>query len=98
MSTHDSQLCWACAKAVNKGCSWSARFEPVEGWKAKEVMLNEYPSYQIYECPEFENDGACETCRHKRGKEEHCIGCMYFEESGKRTKVRWEGKHIEISK
>ena len=51
-------LCWRCAKAINNGCSWSERFEPVQGWTAVPTKINcEYymaDSYRVIDCPEFE--------------------------------------------
>lgn len=56
--THASTLCWRCAKSVNNGCSWSARFEPVQGWTAEETVLKRIgiggKSYLVIDCPEFE--------------------------------------------
>lgn len=62
------QLCWDCKKSVNSGCSWSANFEPVEGWEAVKVeryvattkeqkrVVNGDVGYAIYNCPEFDPD------------------------------------------
>lgn len=61
------QLCWFCEKACKK-CSWSKKFKPVEGWKAKPTKVYRHTirykdgtekkvyqdSYDIRECPEFE--------------------------------------------
>ena len=51
-------LCWRCAKAINNGCSWSERFEPVQGWTAVEtgIKMNGImdKSYLVKDCPEFE--------------------------------------------
>lgn len=54
------QLCWRCVKATG-GCSWSARLEPVEGWKAKKVKRMGYyceanEGWEITACPQFEED------------------------------------------
>lgn len=47
-------LCWICKKAIY-GCSWSQRFEPIPGWKAKPVKLRGgADSYRVQECPLFE--------------------------------------------
>lgn len=59
-------LCWGCEKAGGK-CSWSKKFEPVEGWVAiptkvlvgrgskatgrKRIYID---SYDVYSCPEYE--------------------------------------------
>lgn len=53
-------LCWGCANCYN-GCSWSRKFEPVDGWKAiptsKGVTYGdrkkEVKSFFVVECPEF---------------------------------------------
>ena len=58
------QLCWCCSKACG-GCSWSRKFEHVEGWKATHHRLcfekakngrksRWVDTYDIQECPEFE--------------------------------------------
>lgn len=51
-------LCWRYAKAINNGCSWSASFEPVDGWTAIESNLKRIgiggTSYLVIDCPEFE--------------------------------------------
>lgn len=41
-------LCTVCQNCL---CSWVQRFQPVEGWKAKENPT--YESYNVAECPEF---------------------------------------------
>lgn len=55
-------LCWTCQNACG-GCSWSARLEPVEGWKAKKIKVkgNFYTreivdSYIVKKCPEYIKD------------------------------------------
>ena len=62
--------CWNCAKATG-GCSWSSRFEPVEGWTAQETLIKlnggeRYePSFHVISCPEFDRDayrGGNERC------------------------------------
>jgi hypothetical protein len=53
-------ICWVCKNATG-GCSWSARLEPVKGWKAKEAPIRltrkgytKYTdSYVVLECPEY---------------------------------------------
>ena len=51
-------LCWRCIKSANNGCSWSERFEPVEGWTAvpTKIKFCDYTddSYRVIDCPEFE--------------------------------------------
>ena len=58
-------LCWFCKKATCSGCSWSDRFEPVRGWEAIPMMINQYSgahhktiskvilSYHVVSCPDF---------------------------------------------
>lgn len=57
-----AQLCWNCANACG-GCSWSARFEPVEGWTATPKIIRrnahgpiQVDTYCITKCPEFKPD------------------------------------------
>ena len=56
------QPCCNCKKFAG-GCSWSRKFEPVEGWTAVPTMINHggnngkprlTESYMIIKCPEFE--------------------------------------------
>lgn len=59
-------LCWSCQNATGKGgkCSWSARLEPVEGWKAKEVVMKHNQKgeatldegYKVKKCPQYIQD------------------------------------------
>lgn len=51
-------ICWSCKKACG-GCSWSASFEPIKGWRATPTDLKCYSavrsgSYEVHECPLFE--------------------------------------------
>ena len=49
-------LCWECGRACG-GCSWSSRFEPVEGWVALPVkQAYGSDSYIVAECPMFVRD------------------------------------------
>lgn len=69
-------LCWRCANAVpnsagTRGCSWSRKLIPVEGWDAEQTSLyaerwdrnkgcsifNPQTSYVVKSCPEFVPDG-----------------------------------------
>lgn len=60
--TAPDQLCWDCANACG-GCSWSAKGEPVPGWKAEPVIIRNHlnrgsenfsaKSFKIYSCPKF---------------------------------------------
>ena len=59
--------CWHCKNAVpdmegKRGCSWSRKLTPVEGWTAVETSIvssknnNEIVrsgSYRVIDCPEF---------------------------------------------
>ena len=54
------QLCYSCKKACG-GCSWSKKFEPVEGWTAVPTIIRngfrnhqDTQSYKITACPEYE--------------------------------------------
>ena len=55
------QLCCYCKK-FGGGCSWSRKFEPVEGWKAVPTIIKarnrngkyDIHSYKITECPQYE--------------------------------------------
>lgn len=58
-----AQLCWKCQNAVpsiytKRGCNWSIKFEPVEGWTATETERdrNGQQGYRITACPEFVPD------------------------------------------
>lgn len=56
-------ICWDCENAVpnkkDRGCSWSIKFEPVEGWDAERSDLNmqhrkdNVESYIVKRCPLF---------------------------------------------
>ncbi len=54
-------LCWSCGRFSGR-CSWSARFEPVEGWEAEPRRLSlgargsMVQSYTVYRCPQYERD------------------------------------------
>lgn len=52
-----STLCWDCSRALG-GCSWSLRFEPVEGWIAEATQIRNNTgyytkSYRVISCPLF---------------------------------------------
>lgn len=55
------QLCCYCKK-FSGGCSWSRRFEPVEGWTAEPTIIRQrnrhgkydIQSYRITKCPQYE--------------------------------------------
>lgn len=64
-TSQSSTLCWCCSNAYG-GCSWSIKYEPVEGWDAIRNDLHIYTtqdgliagpresiSYVVLECPEF---------------------------------------------
>lgn len=54
-------LCFLCANSKG-GCSWSDRFEPVEGWKATKTVIHpnitsgRVDSYFVEDCPLFQAD------------------------------------------
>ena len=53
-------LCWSCGRFSGR-CSWSANFEPVEGWKARKDILgrqygDEMVTYTVDKCPLYEKD------------------------------------------
>ena len=53
-------LCWSCARFCGQ-CSWSARFEPVKGWKARKDILgrqygDEMVTYTVEKCPLYDKD------------------------------------------
>ena len=53
-------LCFDCKNAVC-GCSWSKRFEPVEGWEAipKKIRIDKthfIASYVVKKCPLYSDD------------------------------------------
>ena len=65
-----ASLCWRCRNAVPSpteftGCSWSRRYQPVEGWTAEQTAIlvgaaehrRLEPSYRVIRCPEFEAGG-----------------------------------------
>lgn len=47
-------LCWQCGNICG-GCSWSERFEPVEGWVAIPTKVGHYglQSFVVLKCPAF---------------------------------------------
>ncbi len=55
-------LCWTCQNATGK-CSWSARLEPVVGWKAKAIKVKGdshtkkvLDSFIVKKCPKYIKD------------------------------------------
>ena len=47
-------LCWECARACPKTCSWARDFIPVDGWTAELKRTgNGIESYLVRECPEY---------------------------------------------
>lgn len=70
LKCYKDTLCWHCANAVpnrekTRGCSWSRKFIPVEGWTAEETSIycqrregrKHDVSYIVRSCPEFISDG-----------------------------------------
>ena len=62
-------ICWGCRNAVpdaegKRGCSWSRKLEPVEGWQAVESTVVRYDgghrreimSALVLECPQYKPD------------------------------------------
>ena len=54
------QICWRCGNYC-RGCSWSEKHKPVEGWKAVRTAVKnrgrlEFHSYRIIFCPLFIQD------------------------------------------
>lgn len=54
-NSQKTQLCETCKRACG-GCSWSDKFEPVEGWDAVPTIINEgdgriIHSFKIKNCP-----------------------------------------------
>lgn len=84
-SSWKTNICFDCKKACG-GCSWSERFEPVPGWKAKKVVQKSIinkkvrvcDTYQIAACPLFERD---EKRQRNRGE--------YTDEQFKVLLERW---------
>lgn len=79
MPNKKDTLCWDCQKAV-KGCAWSQRFEPVEGWTAEKVerrlpylhkgvrRVEVGETYHVIDCPEFVPDEPREKPKADRGR------------------------------
>lgn len=58
MGNEKKTICWECMNAVpvgEYGCSWSRRFEPVDGWVATKTRKNTSigETYCVHKCPEF---------------------------------------------
>lgn len=55
-NTKVEQLCWSCKNACG-GCSWSSKYQPIEGWEATHVYRidagRQMDTYSITACPEF---------------------------------------------
>lgn len=63
----NTTLCWYCANACGK-CSWSSKFQEVEGWEANKGYIKNHfgekiPSYVVKKCPQFCFDGKCLICK-----------------------------------
>ncbi len=63
MANLQSTLCWYCLNAVpgiDRGCSWSRKLIPVEGWRATKTMLKYdtkmVESNIVHWCPEYRRD------------------------------------------
>lgn len=76
MSIWDKErtICWECEKTCG-GCSWSERFEPVEGWEAvKTVDSTGDESYLVRKCPEFVREDR--ENRRKNAQAMDTDGCL----------------------
>ena len=61
----EASICWRCKNAVpdedGNGCSWSKKFQPVDGWTAVSKPVNliikgkrvPMESYNVRSCPQF---------------------------------------------
>lgn len=56
----EESICWQCARACPKTCSWAEDFIPVEGWTAE--YCEKYKSYSVIECPLFEQETKENKC------------------------------------
>lgn len=54
MAAYRETLCWRCKKAV-LGCSWSEKFEPVEGWDAEPTTIRNSRHYRSKTTGRIEN-------------------------------------------
>ena len=78
-------LCWDCRRAMGPdACSWAARFQPVEGWKATPTKVDAERSYLVRDCPLLLPDHpyifrVCAECAR-------CIGNA----GGRRYCARWK--------
>ncbi len=85
-------ICWKCARACG-GCSWSARFEPVDGWVAKRTNLKCYSyeseSYDVRKCPLFEYEYK-RKCKHiyPDGARALAVAVLYRAVADRRRLVR----------
>ena len=94
---------WTCTKYLG-GCPWSARFEPVPGWKAKPVQKsgnNTNPpidTYDIKFCPMYVNDGSLppeergrKPVKTKRPGNQKGTNCLSPEEERQRMDLYQRG-------
>ena len=86
-------ICWDCKNAVpegKRGCSWSRKLEPVEGWKAIETevtridggMERQIKSALVIECPLFRPDADLEEPKNEPQTDQppKWDGEIYFED------------------
>lgn len=52
-------LCWGCRNSSRSGCSWSKRFEPVQGWEA--IRNERTDSYHVVSCPLYDAEARKEA-------------------------------------
>ena len=69
-------LCWDCKNATGS-CSWSEDLKPIKGWKATPTLIKshngDYPSYIIFECPEFKRDAYCNGLKRYKENENDTV-------------------------
>lgn len=51
-------ICWSCVHSLpnpqrGRGCSWSVKHKPVEGWTAEQTNVNGRVSYRVIKCPKY---------------------------------------------
>lgn len=60
MRKTNDQLCWTCKNAYAGKCPWFTKYEPVDGWTARQTEIKTYDekstitSYEITACPNYE--------------------------------------------
>ena len=96
-------LCFDCSKA-GSGCRWSRNTKPVEGWTAEPTIVrgagkNDYSSFHVRSCPEFDRDAFAGGTREKPGTSKPITICdleatqFLAEAIIERTIEDWEALH-----